>query len=277
MDHLLTPSTTRSTKTSHGINLVSENHGRAKDDEEPKPTCPEDILGLLRDEPGYESLVSALRYLNRHQSSGSDGFNIRRPSPLSAQLVQVLVSEIAPNYWSLLKEDTSERKSSSLSLFLSCLRSVAGINSVLIRLKTLVRDAGPEQGGEGRGRDVSLNISIFLDLLCRLLQGESCILDVWRATTAQLETRIQLRPLTQELLTIFGSGRLVSVTAEAETLLDSASKQRAGDVWLADASQYTTWLGNNIATAVSADGIPEQAKFVSGLFAKALHLGHPSK
>ena len=257
--------------------MVSENHGRAKDAEEPKPTCPEDILGLLRDEPGYESLVSALRYLNRHQSNGSDGFNIRRPSPLSAQLVQVLVSEIAPNYWALLKEDTSDRRSSSLNLFLSCLRSVAGINSVLIRLKTLIQDARSEQGGGVRGRDVSLNISIFLDLLCRLLQGESCILDVWKATTAQLETRGKLRPLTQELLTIFGSGRLVSVTAEAETLLDSASKQRTGDVWLANASQYTTWLGNNIAMAVSADEIPEQAKFVSGLFARALHLGHPSK
>src|SRR5689334_11641259 len=99
------------------------------------PQMPEEALEALSHEPEYRSLISTLRYLSSTHREGAAGFDIRQPSPVSAQLIQVLVSEITPNYWTVLKEDAGERETSGLGLLISCLRSVGGINAILARLK----------------------------------------------------------------------------------------------------------------------------------------------
>jgi len=242
-----------------------------------KPKTPEDALEILRHEPSYQSLMFALRYLDRDQPHGPVTFNIRKPSPLGAQLIQVLVLEITPNYWTLLKEDTDEQKTSGLSLLLSCLRCPGGINAILTRLRAHIQDARSHNSEKEVRRDLSMNIGILLDLLRHVLEGGNRILGIWGIATSGLDNPGRLRPVVQELLTIFGSGKVISLAAEAEGLLDTTTKQTTGSIWIAEAVQYTTWLGDNIVKAQSAAGTPEQSKFFSSLFGKALHLGHPGK
>jgi telomere length regulation protein len=277
MDDFLTPaSSARSNARSTRPNLVQE-LGTSNSEIKATLRSPEGALEVLHHEPDYQSLISTLRYLSRGQSQGAADFDIRKPSPLSAQLIQVLVAEIVPNYWTLLKEDTDENKTSDLALLLSCLRSAGGINAILTRLRAHIQDARSQDSQKGERRHLSINIGILLDLLRHVLEGKSRVLDIWKAATAGLDNHGRVKPLIQELLSIFGSGKIMSLAAEAEGFLDPSSKQTLGSFWIADSVKYTTWLSDNVVEAQSATSTTEQSKFFSSLFGKALHLGHPGR
>ncbi|KAK0632304.1 telomere length regulation protein-domain-containing protein [Immersiella caudata] len=263
MDDFLTPANSVRSKVKRtGPNLVQE------------LGTPDDALDVLRHEPDYHSLISTLRYLALGQSRNAADFDIRKPSPLGAQLIHVLVTEIVPNYWTLLKEDTDGKKTSGFHNLLACFRSAGGINAIFNRLRAHIQDARMRDSRGGERRDVPMNIGTLLDLLRHVLEGENRVFEIWGSATAGLDNPSQTKPLIQELLSIFGSGKIISLAAEAEGLLDSSSKQTLGVFWLADAVKYTAWLSDNVVKAQVMDDTPEQSKFFSGLFGKALHLGH---
>src|SRR5690606_36743634 len=126
---------------------------------------PEDALETLTAQPDYDTLVSSLSYLSKPELSGAS-FSIHTSSPLSAQITQVLVTEIAPNYWPLLREGSldgpqSAGRTTDLDLFLDCLRSLAGLNTILLRLRALVQEIKAGKGGPKRP-DLVLNINLVL-------------------------------------------------------------------------------------------------------------------
>jgi telomere length regulation protein len=242
--------------------------------EQKAPASPEEALEALRHEPDYDSLIVVLNFLSRHKFESSDFPSIKLPGPLSAQLVQVLVSEIVPNYWTLLIEDAHQAKDSGLRLLLYCLTSTAGVNAILVRLRALIQEAKSEATSKTKRPDVSINLGILLDLLCRLLQGDGWLLDAYTAATSGTDGPARVKPRVQEIVATFGSGRIVSLTAEAEEIAKAKGSNKVGDVWLADSSQYLHWLGRNIAKLISSRLPPEEMRSVSGLFAKALYLGH---
>ncbi|GAB1310803.1 telomere binding protein [Madurella fahalii] len=240
------------------------------------PSSPEDALEILKHEPDYDSLISALRFLSRHGSQEVPGFaNIKLPSPLNVQIVQALVSDIVPNYWMLLIEDDHADKDSGLKLLLYCLSSITGINATLLRLSTLIQEAKSEATDKEKRPDISLNLGIFLDLLCRLLQGDSWITEAWQAATAGQDSPARVRPRVQQILRTLGSGRIISVAAEAEEVAKANNPKKTFDnIWPADPLQYTLWLGRNIVAWQSSDLAPKEPKFASDLFIKARGLGH---
>lgn len=239
---------------------------------------PEDALEVLKHEPDYDALISALTFLSRHKSDGADVPTIKLANPLSAQLVQVLVSEIVPNYWALLIEDVHQPKNSGLRLLLYCLTSIAAVNALLIRLRVLVQEARSDATATPKRPDVSLNLAIFLDLLCRILQGDGWLLDAYRVATSGQDGPSRVRPRLHEIVATFGGGRVVSLAAEAEDCAKAGSaSKKVENVWPADSLQYTQWLGRNIVKLVLSDLPPEGSKFESDLFAKSLRLGHSGK
>ncbi|KAK3996444.1 DNA replication checkpoint protein tel2 [Cladorrhinum sp. PSN332] len=238
-------------------------------------SSPEDALETLRHEPSYDSLVSALRFLSRQQKGGGNVPDIKLPSPLSAQLVQVLISEIVPNYWTLLKEDGQSSKNSGMKLLLYCLSSITGINGILVRLRSLMQEFKSEAGVQLKRPDISINLGILLDLLSILLKGDDLILEAWQAATTGQESPARLRPRMQEILTTFGGGRIISLAAEAEQIVETSNTSKTiDDVWPADALEYTLWLGRNLVKWQQSDKAPDHPKFGSDLFSKALKLGH---
>ena len=248
---------------------------RPKPRQHKAPATPENALEILKHEPDYDSLISVLGFLSRHDSDGAGFPSIKLPSPLSAQLVQVLVSEIVPNYWALLVEDVHQPKTSGLRLLLYCLSSIAAVNALLVRLKALVQESKSESAGKLRRPDISLNLGILLDLLCRVLQGDGWLLEAYRVATSGKDGPARVRPRLQEIVSTFGGGRVVSLAAEAEEIAKAdASGNNVTDIWPADSLQYTHWLGRNLVSLVLSELPPEETKFVSELFAKALRLGN---
>ncbi|KAK4162551.1 telomere length regulation protein-domain-containing protein [Cladorrhinum sp. PSN259] len=235
----------------------------------------EDVLEKLKHEPSYDSLVSALRFLSRDQKDGSDVPSIKIPSPLSAQLVQALVAEIVPNFWALLKEDGQESKSSGFRLLLYCLSSITGINGILVRLRSLIQEFKSEARGQMKRPDITVNLGILLDLLSNLLKGDGWILEAWQVATTGQNSPARVRPRVQEILTTLGGGRIISLAAEAEQIVKTSNTNNTiDDVWPADASQYTLWLGRNVVKWQQSGKAPDHPKFGSDLFSKALKLGH---
>jgi telomere length regulation protein len=287
MDELLRPaSIIRTTKNNSEAGFLKEltlrerpNSAETKPKPQHKaPATPEDALELFKHEPDYDSLNSALAFLSRHQTDGSSFPSIKLPSPLSAQLIHVLVSEIVPNYWALLVEDVHQPKNSALRLLLYCLSSITGVNAILVRLRALIQEAKSEATAKAKRPDISLNLGILLDLLCRVLQGDGWLLEAWRVATSGQDGPARTRPRLQEMVATFGGGRVISLAAEAEEIARAADlSKKVGNIWPADSLQYTEWLGRNIVKLVLSDLGPDEIKFGSDLFAKALRLGHSGK
>ncbi|KAH8891895.1 hypothetical protein GQ53DRAFT_746373 [Thozetella sp. PMI_491] len=251
----------------------------------PKPTLtpssPEAILDILRQEPDYESLVSVLHVLGSGAADSSP-LNITRPGSQSAQIIQVLITEIVPNYWTLLKEDSpvpelcKPKRPSELELLLRCLRSITGINAMLVRLRALVQEVRSE-GNENRSRSAaSLNITVALDLLGSVLQPEDAVHEIWTAAAATAgDSDVQRRALSHEILAVLGGGRLFSLAAEAEHIIQQRGEKDAQKFWVADPQAYAEWLGGTIAMAMAEEPSDKETKFLSDLFLRALRLGQP--
>ncbi|KAK3300809.1 telomere length regulation protein-domain-containing protein [Chaetomium fimeti] len=232
-----------------------------------------DALGILKHEPDYNFLISVLTFLSRHETNGLP--TIKLPSPLSAQLIQVLVAEIVPNYWALLIEDVHQNKNSGLKLLLYCLSGITGVNAILVRLRALIHETKAEASTNVKRPDIPLNIGILLDLLCRIIEGDGWLLEAYRLATSSQEAAARVRPRIQEIVATFGASRIISLAAEAEDIVKGdASSKRVDNIWPADSSRYTRWLGRNIVTLALSDLTPSETKLAPDLFAKALRLGH---
>ncbi|KAK3955975.1 telomere length regulation protein-domain-containing protein [Pseudoneurospora amorphoporcata] len=275
MDGLLTPISTSRLSANKNEPLLQEvvlKKDTAKSSGQRSLKTPEEALDILRHEPDYDQLVATLRFIN-HGEAGS-AFSIKEPSPMTAKLVQVLVTEIVPNYWTLLNEDPHETKSSALGLLLSCLRSLTGVNAIIVSLRALLQET---QSGDGKPKrpDVAINIAVLLNLACLLLKGDDTIRGIWIAATRTLDGNNKTRMLSQEILATFGSGRILSLTAEAlEHAKGHKAEVNTSNIWLANGPEYIKWLSENIVKWQLTSLTPAETKLCSDLFLKTLRLGH---
>ena len=279
MDDLLTPVTTTYLKP-------------RKDDEplltevtSPKPielpsrpgrvSSADDALDALRSQPDYDTLVAVLRFLTRdRQDAGA--FRLHVPSPKSAAIVQTLVTEIAPNYWELLREGSEDGSGShDLDLFIRCLRSVTGINALVSHLKALIHEA-KSSSKESKRPDISLHLGIFLDILAAVLKGDRAVQQIWTASTSELGTQALKKVQSQALLSILTGGKLVSVTGEAAGVL-GRDQVRQGTQWVTDGLEVSKWLGRNIASWAKTGPEDTELQFCSDLFQRAMSLGYSGK
>ncbi|KAK3488943.1 telomere length regulation protein-domain-containing protein [Neurospora hispaniola] len=279
MNGLLTPISTSRLSANPNESLLQE-VGLKKETLKPNQSpgqrplnSPEEALEVLRHEPNYDQLVATLRFLSHEDLAGST-FSIKEPSPMTAKLVQVLVSEIVPNYWTLLNEDSHETKFSALGLLLACLRSLTGVNAIIVRLRAWLQEA---KSGDGKSKrpDIAINLAVLLNLVGLLLKGNDSIRGIWKSATRTLSGNLNTRMLSQEMLSTFGSGRIISLTAEA---IEHAKGHKAeidlNNIWLANGPEYTKWLSQNIVKWQLTSPTSDETKLCSELFLKALRLGH---
>ena len=250
------------------------------------PSSADEALEVLRNQPGYDSLITILR-LVKEGGFERGKFDIANPSPIGAQIVHTLVTDIALNYWTLLREDDAGDQTASgknrkirgsatgLRLFLDCVRNLPGINAALLRLRALTREAQSEKK-DVRRPDLVANLRITLDLLEAILEGTDRVHALWAAATREATNLAKRRPLAQEFLALLGSGRIVSYAAEAEDILKAIGDKRRGESasWIGDGAQYSTWLGRNIMKWATHDISSDDAKLCSDLLARSLRLGY---
>lgn len=234
-----------------------------------KPTSLEDISEALNHEPDYDTLISALRFVGKG-GSGNEHFNIGAPGPEAARIIQILVTDIVPNYWAILKESSSGGKASHLALLLDSLRSLAGLNAVLLRMRTLAQEQ-KSQSTEVKRSDVLLNLKITLELLGEILGGDGSVSRLWTNTSATTDAMKQ-RILSKDFVNVIAGGRIISYSAEAESLISQETKGQI--IWVAGGIEYTRWLTRNIISWSKGSEIPVEKKLLADLLSKALRLGY---
>lgn len=231
----------------------------------------EQVLDILKNEPDYDTLISALQHVRRARASSSKPMVPSVPGPQYSQLVQVLVLRIAPNYWPLLKTEPSAK-----GLFLDCLRSLTGVNACLARLRVLLQDERAE-GPRPSGSDPSFDLDSLLDMTSGILEGEDGLHRLWIGSSVGFETESRKRPLQQEFVNIVGGGKIISLAAEAQNVLDKKatrdSTTSSSSYWIANGKQYSIWLAMNLSYSANRS-LPEGESLLPQLLAKSFRLGY---
>ena len=239
----------------------------------------DEALEVLKSQPDYNALATVLRYLTL-DTPAPGGFQLQIPSPKSAAIVHVLVTEITPNYWALLQEGSTDAgdgaassRSDDMQLLLHCLRSVTGLNAVIAHITALNRES--RAGSKESNRpDIKLDLKIFLDLLATLLQGDDSIRNIWTSSTAGLVDATLKKVQSQHLVSLLGNGRILSTAAEASSFLGKAELS-AEARWIADGVEFSRWIGRNLASWAKLETAEVDFSFCFDMLQRATRLGYP--
>lgn len=229
-----------------------------------------DVIDALKSEPDYDTLMSALRLLVDNDKR-LEGFDLSIAGPDAAKIIQILVTETVPNYWALLKEASTEGGNPDLCLLVGALRNLAGINAILLRLRTLIQEQKWSAPQPSRS-DILLSLGIYLELLCEVLDGDDRVTQLW-STTSAVSDSVKRRISSKELINVLGGGRIVSLAAEGYSLVTQEARGKA--TWTADGVEYSKWLSRNIIGVSKEATSSEDRKMAADLLSKAMHLGYP--
>ncbi|KAI9887053.1 MAG: telomere binding protein [Watsoniomyces obsoletus] len=237
-------------------------------------SSPEDALQILRSQPDRTTLSKVLQYFDVPVER-SNSFNIRRPSPEAALLINTLLGPILSDYWKLLESEALESSSRAVDClrFLNCLRGINGLGAIEARLRRLL-DSAREANVQTKEATI-IPVLDLLDVLAHLFSSDGFLRNTWsdleRSASKDAERKLQWR----ELASLLCSGRLLSVAAEACVFARSLDKEVLGD-WLGDGAAYARWLGRNIAAMVLNLQEEEKACWEAPalLFEKSFGLGY---
>jgi telomere length regulation protein len=302
MDELLTPiSTTYRQSANHEEPFFTEvkKESRAPANIAGPVTVPQTInsfdeaLDALKSQPEYSILIKVLRFLlgdDKPASASTSAASgpLSSPSSKAAVVIQLLVTEIAPNYWTLLSEGSlatehdGEAASSSVAversadaeLFARCLRSITGLNALRTHMMLLNREA-KAGGGSSRRPDLPLNISLFVDLLSAVLLGDNVIESVWSISSAAATLGpVQARGQLSTFVSTIASGRLCTTAAEAYDHLDR-SRLPQESLWITDGLEYCRWIGRNLTSwSTGPSGQAVDFDLISRIFQQAMSFGY---
>ncbi|KAG6098130.1 hypothetical protein E4U30_008326 [Claviceps sp. LM220 group G6] len=278
MDELLTPvrTTYLRRKNDHEPPLVQARPSPAPD---AATDSADYVLSVLNSQPDFDALSAVLENLTTGQD-GPTAFNIHVPSPKSAAIVRVLVTDIATNYWPLLKEASpstaqdAEVTSAVAARLIQCLRSVVGVNAIIGHIRALFLVESDTSKQALKRSDVRLHLGIFLDLLAVLLEGNDAIRQLWHSSTDSLVDVASKKVQTQSLFSLVTGGKMLSLAAATSGVIgEEAVPFRAR--WLIDGSDFSKWIARNVvawAKTRSGDSFELQSCF--DLFHRSLSLGY---
>jgi telomere length regulation protein len=230
---------------------------------------PDEVLRVLKGGPDINEIKDILKFL---QETKPDSFNVKAPSAIAAQILQVLVGQTVPDFWSQLRDDKSLK--TTKRTLLDCLRSTSGLGAVLSRLKALTT-AVKNNPKTGDGAVSPEQLRILIELTEGLLNGDLVISRVWIESDASSGTPTRRTILWREFTSIIATSRLPAAVAEAEDIVRESSGKLDG-TWIAKGSEYTKWMGRNIAHMISSADFNESGAWIAatGICSKALLFGY---
>ncbi|KAF2964780.1 hypothetical protein GQX73_g8815 [Xylaria multiplex] len=232
-----------------------------------KGTSPEEALESLKNQPSYDTLLDVLEYLG-NGSENKAKFDMRTPGPLGAQIIHMLVTEIAPNYWTVLQESSDK---DGINNLLACLRSLPGISAALTYIRSLIREFKSQPKDSGNSHTI-FNLIYTSNLLASLLGDDGEVMHIWDHI-ALTNDSTRVRPLRQDFLSLFTSGKIISLSAEAEDICRQAGRLTE-PLWIADNKKYINWLARNQIQWAKSQSTEESFKLCAEFGARALRLGH---
>ncbi|KAF4587724.1 DNA replication checkpoint protein tel2 [Ophiocordyceps camponoti-floridani] len=267
MDQELRPVSTTYLRTRHAQHLSPSDlrpYKKAKEGlSAAGVSSPDDALEVLKSQPDYDDLVVVLRYLAKEEAQ------LRLPTPTSASITHALISEIVPNYWAILRENSGGDESEHLQLLLASLRSVTGLNAIITQCKVLIQEANLFSK-EARRPEISLNLRLLLDLLASLLEGHGSIRLLWEAAVTNRVDATTGKGLSQQLAALLSNGRILSTAAEASAMVG----REALGCWLADGIDYSVWIGRNLSSWAGAQMSDDEVSFAFDVFQRSMSLGY---
>jgi telomere length regulation protein len=243
------------------------------------PASSADILSILRSNPGQNELSRALSILDPFRKGEvALDFDIRVPSPKTAQILNALVTITVPDHWDLLSTASKGPSTGSTKLraaLLRCLSSVSGISCLVTQLRSLIaqaRSSSQQADASGSG----IRIRNILEVTSALLEPQDFVLRLRADIDTVYKNDMQKQVAWKELLSLIAASRVLSTAAEALSL--ASESDASGKLsWLGNGSQYASWLGANIchmASKLAATSQEEQWKALAALTGRALSLGY---
>ncbi|KAK4550045.1 hypothetical protein LTR36_003012 [Oleoguttula mirabilis] len=226
-------------------------------------TSPDEALRSLRSEPDTNALLAILQQLDSEHGFDRP-FTLATPGPLQAQIINALVNVTIPTFWSVLKDGDK-------ALLVACLSNITGINALVAKL----RSSASATGSQGAPL-----LSDLLDVADRLFHGDDFVLGLLQhLTSSPVVDKVKCEIVRKEVVNVLGSGKVVAAAAQAE----EAVRKQDGSVrttsrWLSKGSDYSAWLGRNIAQLVIRDdgqADARTAETAAQLLGKALNMGYP--
>lgn len=238
---------------------------------------PDDALEVAKSKPDSDQLLALLRWLDK-SSETEDGFNIHSPGPKSAQILYTLISNVVVDHWNLAPDPKQASEKKSRRLLVRCLRSVAGVGAIASQLRLLLDQVKSAKRAENASIvDRISPLQQLLQLLEGILERDDIAVticeDIQNFNLSATQKSLQWR----EFLSLFASGRLVSIVSETNQVINGLSSKVEEASWPGDGKLYSAWLGRNIRLMLHD---PEEkankdlSKATAELFGKGLKLGY---
>lgn len=232
----------------------------------------DEALANLKGQPDYKTLVSTLKFLNGRNDA---------PSPQTAAIAHSLITEIIPNYWLLLSEESQDEETEHdidfqpKLVLIRSLQTLTGLNALLAHLKSLLQEFNHSNSGPAR-TDVLLHLESLLAVLAASLQGGYSIRKIWQASIGQLSDQSLRRMQSQSLATLIAGGKVFSLTSEAIGAIGKDSlKAQLG--WLTLGDEYSKWIGENLCSWMTTNATDVEYQFGFDLLHRAMSLGYSGK
>ncbi|KXL41997.1 MAG: hypothetical protein FE78DRAFT_155358 [Acidomyces sp. 'richmondensis'] len=221
---------------------------------------PQEALSRLRSQPDTEVLIHTAKQI-LSPNGFAEAFSLSTPGPLQAQIINTLLNVALPTFWA-----ASEKRDKAL--LSRCFFNIAGMNAVVAKIRTVSNE-----------RDGNIEICDLLEVADHLFSGDDVLSRLWRDLHVGQSDDTTRQLAWKDLCTLLGSGKIVSIVAQAE---DVSKSQGLGkglkQSWLSIGSHYAEWLGRNIATTISLsskDGAQDALPDISLLVARSINLGYP--
>ena len=272
MESLLTSVKTTSRRESKQDAITASKPPKSLERKDSLITNPEEVRDILKSKPDLKLLTKAIQWIAQRIDKSSD-FNIRTPSPKSAQIIHALVNDIVPDYWQVLNEEETSGHAKSRNLLILCLRSVAGIGAIVSRLRLLLGPLKISQSQSGNNKYQP--IEELLHVLSSVLEGEQCIESLWKDINAYPVVP-QKSLQWKELLSLIASGKVLAIAGECTLAFRNGDLSIKNGSWISDGSLYAAWIGSNVQHMIQ--NVPrndvEGQKSISQLMSKAFNLGY---
>lgn len=234
------------------------------------------IIDLLKSTPDREQLSAILAALDPFsKSKTTKDFDLRIASPITAQILQLLVSTTIPDHWgSLDAKDSRGKDAKARAALLRCLSSVAGLGSLVAQLRSLIH-AARASTQQAQGSSSQLAIRDLLAVLAALLEPKDFLFRLSTDISVIYDNKTRQQVTWRELVSLVAAGKILSTAAEALTVVDE-SKSVSSISWVGNGSQFASWLGLNIshmAARLAPDNESDWAS-VALLTGRALSLGY---
>ena len=273
MQDLLTPVTTRNLANPYVQADASQVSSTSAEGEDVQLRSADDVLRILRSQPSAERLSVVLHWLDTGLKKDGD-YDIQVPSTRTSQIIFAIIAEVIPHYWGALRNSDDLGQVKLRKVLLRCLRSVAGIAAIVNRLRILLKERSNQRKSENAG-NVQL-IRDLIEVLERMLKKENLTSYTWSSLKLRVSNGPQRTLLWKEFSSLIAGGRILSLAAEVEHTINTATVSIIETTWLSKGIEFAAWLGQNAFYTLNSmqEDDQDEGKAVAHFFSKALTLGY---